>query len=1307
MRLKVIIFFTLLLAANFLYGQQVRLVSPEGHTEGVQLMDYSPDGNYLITATTDFQDRTAKVWELKSGKLIFSLKEHLLPITTVCFSKNGKYILTTAGVTNNVWNAETGDLMNGKDTLLAYQAIISHDSKYLIYPSYYTPEIIFWNIEAKTEEKRIHTGAEKYTLIKQSADGKYLIASSKGDDTGGNSTLVAVWEVVTGQKTLITNFSSDSKINIYPSSTGKFAIIAGEKNFILLDLDKKKITADTIARNNYSSFKNDGRQLKFSTDDKYFFLRVGSVIKKYQTDNLQLLIEKSFYIEQKLSNIASFDLLPDENKLISIDYDGYLSLVSIDSLQETGLYNIRLGRVNGLKVSPQSKQLTISTFNQYTWVFNLPDLSFATSLFGSSASIRKATPSADGKKICLNNIYGDILIADAETGKVIENFSADSLRYENPVFSPDGKKILAAINNKKALTCFNAENGSPLFRINAEAFLFYNYLFNPNGKTFVTWEAVETKLAIWDATTGKELYKYHYTKKGGKGNAITYTDDGKWMLINNYNSIEIRDGYTGKLVRTLKGAAHEDDEIEKITLSPDGQWVAAVSKKYFFYWNFISGELKAQNSWGANSGEDEENDFLNASFSPDSKKIIITLNNGQAIIINTATAQKEFSLNNHNPYTILNAVFSPDGKKTITIGSKLGYIVFNPIDNRDASYLAGEKNEEISDYLFSKNGKEIITVSENSLRRYNIESGKLLYRTIFINKNDWLVTDTVNRYDGTEAARKLLYFTCGKEIIELEQVKDLLWVPNLAERINAGDSITSKKLSDIDICGLTPLVTLVETDSGFYHYSIIPRRGGLGVITLQINGIDVKYYKKEALKPEQNGFQLIIPKDLVNSFFVTGQQNKVSLKALTADNNISSRNVIIDEDLSKTSGTPPNLYAVVVGVSDYKGTELDLKYAAKDAADFAATIGNTAKKLLNTDSVNHVYVYNINTDQKGKLFAEKNNILNALTEISKKATASDILLIFFAGHGVMEGEKKQFYFLTADASKTTATDNISQVSISTTELTEWIKPENIKAQKRVLIFDACNSGQAINDLIKIGSEEQGYAAARNDEKTQQIKVIDKLNEKTGLFILSASASNQSAYEMSKYSQGLLTYSLLKAIKEQPAILYNNRFLDLGKWFNTAKESVEELSRETGARQEPQLVSNTNFIIGVVDEEVLSKIILPEAKPVFDASNFQNVNPLIADDDWELSKLLNRQLSEISSRNVNSTIIYAHATSAIDAFTLTGRYTITGSQIIVKVNIKQRKKIVQKFEVAGNKDDLEKTGIEIIARASQLISQLKK
>ena len=350
----------------------------------------------------------------------------------------------------------------------------------------------------------------------------------------------------------------------------------------------------------------------------------------------------------------------------------------------------------------------------------------------------------------------------------------------------------------------------------------------------------------------------------------------------------------------------------------------------------------------------------------------------------------------------------------------------------------------------------------------------------------------------------------------------------------------------------------------------------------------------------------------------------------------------------------------------------------------ADALDNSAKKLLNTDGKEHVFVYKIHTGTGRDKFPEKNSIRQLFTDIGNKAQPNDILLIFFAGHGVMETEKNQFYFLTADASTATVSGALKNVGISTEEIAEWIKPQMMKAQKRILIFDACNSGQVIKELVSLGQKGQNFLASRGDDKGKQIKAVEKLNEKSGMFILSASASDQKAYEIGKYNQGALTYSLLKAIKEEPDILEDRKYLNISRWFNAAEKTVGELAKETGARQQPQVVSTTNFNIGVVDEEVRNKIVLPFEKALFTRSDFRNVELRI--DNLKLRTLVDKELDEISGNSSVAPFMYSPEYDGPKIYAINGDYTITGNDINVSVIVlKGGTEIKTKFEIKGSVD----------------------
>ena len=64
-----------------------------GNTDYVNDIEFSPDGNYLLTGC---DDNKARLWSVSDGSLVATLKYHDAGITSVSFSPDGK-LLATAG----------------------------------------------------------------------------------------------------------------------------------------------------------------------------------------------------------------------------------------------------------------------------------------------------------------------------------------------------------------------------------------------------------------------------------------------------------------------------------------------------------------------------------------------------------------------------------------------------------------------------------------------------------------------------------------------------------------------------------------------------------------------------------------------------------------------------------------------------------------------------------------------------------------------------------------------------------------------------------------------------------------------------------------------------------------------------------------------------------------------------------------------------------------------------------------------------------------------------------------------------------
>ncbi len=1235
-RIKRLIFYYFLFTVNIVFAQEPKLILPLGHTKEVNYVQFSPDGKKIITFSND---KTTKIWDVATGSILADLVGHKDYVNSGQFSPDGKKVVTASNdSTAKIWDAATGKLLIDikGHSDIVKSAQFSPDGKNVVTASFDKTAKVLDAVTGKLLLE-LKGHSAKLSTAQFSPDGAKIVTSSL-DNTA------IEWDAVTGK--------------------------------LLYKLTGHKLLVWS------AWFSPDGKKIITASYDR--------TAKVWDAVTGMLLFDLTGHKDE----VTAAEFSPDGKKIVTASADKTGKVW--DAVTGKLLADLKghFAGIVAVKFSPDSKKIITASMDFTAKEWDAVTGKLLNELVHDDF-VNYAQYSPDGKKIVTASADRSAVIWASGSGKPLVDLLGHSNYVGSIQFSPDGKEIITSSDDGVVRT-WDAGSGNlvnALKVLNGPVYYSAYSPANPRdssfGNIFIT-ALSDSTVKIWDNNTGK-LFK---TLKGHKGVVFSarFNPTGtKVVTASSDNTAKIWGPYSNKWLVDLKG--HTDDVLYA-EFSPDGKKVVTASADGTAkIWNTITGKLLL---------DFKQNDYINtAAFSPDGKKIVTASNNKMAVIWDAVTGKQLVQLKGHTE-DVLSATYSPDGKKILTSSWDNTSKMWDAVTGKLLLTLTGHEGD-VTDGEFSPDGKKVITTSsDNTCKVWNTETGELLYTFMAIDFDDYLIVDKDNHYDGSQAALKLLYFNYEGEVIELSQLKDQLWIPGLAERINKGEIINAKTLTELNVFNFTPQVEDISTSGDEYRFTIKLRKGGIGETVVFVNGIEAKRYKPGQLKNNNGVYELVINKDELKDFFIAGKENPVSVKTYTSDNSIASRGAVIKVDKTKEIITPPNLYAVMIGVSDYKGDELDLKYAAKDATDISAAISNIAKKLLNTDGKDHVFMYNLTTNKERYQLPEKKAIQKLLEDIGKKATANDVLLIFFAGHGVMAGEadKKQFYFLTADASTLSSTDAVKEVGISTSELTDWINPQNIKAQKRILIFDACNSGQAIKDFVKLGNDNQNFVAARNDDKSQQVKAIDKLNEKSGLFILSASASDQSAYEMGRYSQGLLTYSLLKAIKQQPDILDDGKYLDISRWFNAAEKTVAEISKESGARQEPQIVTNTNFNIGIVDQDVMSKIVLPQEKPLFTGSNFQNADEEISADDLGLNKLINQQLNELSAKGANAAITYVAGSASSDVYILSGRYTVTGNDINLKLFIRQNNQVKQKINLSGTKDKLNELAVLVANKTAE-------
>jgi hypothetical protein len=286
-------------------------------------------------------------------------------------------------------------------------------------------------------------------------------------------------------------------------------------------------------------------------------------------------------------------------------------------------------------------------------------------------------------------------------------------------------------------------------------------------------------------------------------------------------------------------------------------------------------------------------------------------------------------------------------------------------------------------------------------------------------------------------------------------------------------------------------------------------------------------------------------------------------------------------------------------------------------------------------------------------------LVDALTA-ARQAKAGDVLVVYLAGHGVNRGEG--FYYLTADAATADLDDPTvrATTALSNTELVDAINA--IPALKQVLILDTCASGKFLEALT-----------GRRSAPSNQVRALDRLKDRTGMFVLAGCASDSVSYEATKYGQGLLTYSLLLGMKG--GRLRESEFVDVALLFGFAADKVPELARDIGGVQQPILAcpGGCAFDIGQLTEADRTEVPLQTPRPLFSQPSLVDTDEGV--DALDLVPRITALLRDETASPRTATLVFVDAPRFPGAFQIAGTYATKNGTTSARFRLRRGKEAV--------------------------------
>ncbi len=421
----------------------------------------------------------------------------------------------------------------------------------------------------------------------------------------------------------------------------------------------------------------------------------------------------------------------------------------------------------------------------------------------------------------------------------------------------------------------------------------------------------------------------------------------------------------------------------------------------------------------------------------------------------------------------------------------------------------------------SRDGRFVVAgFGDGTLRWYDLKTGDEQLALFVMTDQRWVAWMPEGFYAASEEAKSLIGYqlnngdTQAPSFVKVGQLYEPFHRPDLLQaRIQGDEALIARELKKIgDVRqvlaqGLPPKVEwdvksknlTYETTRFELPLKITDQGGGIGRIEVRVNG---KLLPKLSTKAEDlNRFTSYSSADIKGD--LTPGKNVLSGKVYNKKNSVVSESAEMTIHVELPDKLP-TLYAIAVGVAEYRDRDLDLEYPDDDVREL--------KKVLETHK--HPLFKAVHVETLINRQATVKNIKATFEKLRPKIQPHDIFILYLSGHAMALGGEyhflpREFIYRNNEALKTD--------SLSENRINEFLQ-ENVAAQKNLIILDSCHAGS-------FGPEVAFRLKNPMAEKT----AIARLMNKTGSAVLYASSDQDYALEGYK-GHSLFTWVLLEGLK---------------------------------------------------------------------------------------------------------------------------------------------------------------------------------
>jgi len=638
------IFFPYCLLISFFANAQeeIETVIQRGHELAVVSVAASLDSNYVVTGS---RDKSAKLWELSTGREVRSFLGHDFSVTSVDISRDGKYLLTGSNdETARLWEMETGKeifSVNPVKERITHVAI-SPDMKFFVTAALrYNAHVYDFNSKKKLTEIEVspesnHNGVD----IAISPDSKWVAF-------GEDNRLVNVYSSTDWHKAFTFEYGAGwcggcaTYVTFSPDSKNAF-MVSHHGSAKKYDLSTGKLVtqyADEIDDPSSIAVSPDGKKVVVATKKEIFVWDSESGKELYKFNpGVEQEINQTIFSRDSKQLIISCDnntafLWDLEKQKTSQTLTGFLNLRDKGGINydPNFIWDMQIAKYirfkNNLLITPDGKTLIKGKFGSKVKQWDIASGKGIMEFTGHQKAVLCYDLSKDGRRLVTGGGDGKIIYWDVAKGDTIKTIQAHREPILDIHFNSDETKVAASswdarlitwdLSTGKSINFFDFENNSALNILWSQNDL---YLFAGQGKDLKMYE-LDSKVAVrdfvghsdvvsslrasadgqkllstsWDGSIrlwniGTGLAEQKFMGHRGAVHIAIFGSDAKTIFSAGADrSIRVWDITTAKVVRIFDG---HKAEVTSLLFSPDNKMLISHS---------VDGATKF---WDLNSGKE-------------------------------------------------------------------------------------------------------------------------------------------------------------------------------------------------------------------------------------------------------------------------------------------------------------------------------------------------------------------------------------------------------------------------------------------------------------------------------------------------------------------------------------------------------------------------------------------------------------------------------------------------------------------------------------------------------------------------------